>query len=441
MDDSFSPGHSRMDWGFGNPNKTAALIALLMMAVWGLAYIRKWGFWPALALFTGFGVCLILTQSRGGLVGVIIGALILLAWVPRPFLFRRSFAVIGACVTLAVFAWQTNTESRYTQGLSSRDRSIDNRLLIWRQVPAMIHDAPHGWGLGKSGDAYMQWYQPITRGEGYRTLVNSHLTWLVELGWWGRITYVFAWAAVFVLLWPRADYRWFSIPWAVWMSFAICAAFSSVAEALVLWLVPILTLVTVLAIRLKRNLWPALSHWLVGALFAVVLLGAIFLLGMQAGRPFIYSPDAGTVILGQPDPKIWIIAPNRDVLGEHYGHEVRRGLATQSVFQRMGIGIERTAEATPKDRILIFSGETPPLLAEVVPSQVILINPSPPSAAPLKVLVAQPNVTVIVGEYSRNKGFWNEQAQSHPNIKVQLVTGAEEFISNWMLEVAKAIRN
>jgi hypothetical protein len=57
--------HSRMDWGLGNPNKTAALIALIMIAVWILGYIRDWGFWVALALFTGFGVCLILTQSRG----------------------------------------------------------------------------------------------------------------------------------------------------------------------------------------------------------------------------------------------------------------------------------------------------------------------------------------------------------------------------------------
>jgi len=46
-----------MDWGLGNPNKTAALIAMLMVAVWGLACFRKWGFWAALTLFTGLGIC------------------------------------------------------------------------------------------------------------------------------------------------------------------------------------------------------------------------------------------------------------------------------------------------------------------------------------------------------------------------------------------------
>jgi len=34
-----------MDWGLGSPNKTAALIAMLMVAVWGLAFIR-FRAWP-----------------------------------------------------------------------------------------------------------------------------------------------------------------------------------------------------------------------------------------------------------------------------------------------------------------------------------------------------------------------------------------------------------
>jgi hypothetical protein len=38
----FFNGVWRMDWGLGNPNKTAAVIALLMIAVWALAYFRRW---------------------------------------------------------------------------------------------------------------------------------------------------------------------------------------------------------------------------------------------------------------------------------------------------------------------------------------------------------------------------------------------------------------
>ena len=37
MRDYFYNGQVRLDWGFGNPNVTGSLIALIMLAVWMLA--------------------------------------------------------------------------------------------------------------------------------------------------------------------------------------------------------------------------------------------------------------------------------------------------------------------------------------------------------------------------------------------------------------------
>ncbi len=48
-------------------------------------------------------------------------------------------------------------------------------------------------------------------------------------------------------------------------------------------------------------------------------------------------------------------------------------------------------------------------------------------------------VTVIVGEYSQNKDFWNEEAKLHPNIKVQVVDGMEDYISDWAHQIALAV--
>jgi len=184
MDDTISQGFVRMDWGFGNPNKTATLLVLLMLAVWFLPYLRRWGFWVSLALFVVLGVCLVLTESRGGLAGLLVGGLFLVAWAPRPFPMKRTLTIFAACAGLGAFVLILGSQSRYEEAVTGDDLSIQNRLLIWKQVPTMLVDAPLGWGFGKSGDAYMQWYQPVTRGEGYRTLVNSHFTWLVETGWW-----------------------------------------------------------------------------------------------------------------------------------------------------------------------------------------------------------------------------------------------------------------
>ena len=441
MDDSLPHGLWRMDWGFGNPNKTATLIALIMIAIWILGYVRKWGFGVALTLFTGFGICLILTQSRGGLVGVVIGGLIVLAWAPRPFPFWRSLAVTAACAALAVFALVINAESRYVKGLSGKDQSIENRLLIWKQVPSMIHDAPSGWGLGKSGDAYMQWYQPISRGEGYRTLVNSHLTWLTELNWLGRMSYVFSWVTILVLLWPRRDCRWLSIPFATWIILGICASFSSVAEAPFLWVIPIIALVSVLVVRYRQGLWPEARPWIWGALASITIMAIIWLEGTLLATPSnIHCPHEGVVTLGASSPKIWIVAPNRSILGEHFGHEVRRGYEANAVYLQTGLGIVTLLKDAPANQVLVFSGQAPLALEALRPTQIILINPKPISTDALQALLANPSITVVVGEFSRNKDYWNQLSQEHPNIKIQLVMGSEEYIPNWMQEIANAIK-
>src|SRR5436190_512549 len=107
----------RMDWGLGNPNKTAALIALLMIAVWGLAYLRRGGFWAALALFTGLGICLMHTMSRGGLIAALLGTLPLLYFAKKPWPKTRIWGLIAAAWIIVGTTLYWNTASRYTQGV------------------------------------------------------------------------------------------------------------------------------------------------------------------------------------------------------------------------------------------------------------------------------------------------------------------------------------
>jgi len=432
--------HGRMDWGLGNPNKTAALIATLMLAVWLLAYVRKWGFWLALTLFFGLGVCLVQTLSRGGIVGIIVGGLFALGWIARPYPFPRMLGLVLACLGLIVFACLVNEQSRVVKVLSGDDLSVENRLLIWKQVPSMIRDAPDGWGIGKSGDAYMQWYQPVTRGEGYRTLVNSHLTWLVEFNWWGKIAYITAWVAAFVLLWPDSKHRWVSVPLAVWVALAVCAAFSSVAESPWVWIIPVLGFLGVLFIRIREKAWPSTVPWISGACASLGLIVSVFLWQAEAPSSPIHCPHEGLVTLGARTPALWVVAPDLNVLGEHYGHEARRGFQTESIYQQAGLGIVTAAKDAPANETLIFSGKVPQ--SPVVSDEIVLVSPRPPdSPKVMQWLATMPKVTVIVGEYSSNKDFWNEQSKSHPNIKLQVVEGMEDYISDWAHQIALVVED
>src|ERR1043165_8475617 len=83
----------RLDWGFGNPNKTATLIATIMLAVWVLPKLASFAsqrmnelfFWLTLTLSVTLGVPLILTESRGGIVAFLAGLMVLALHAPRPY--------------------------------------------------------------------------------------------------------------------------------------------------------------------------------------------------------------------------------------------------------------------------------------------------------------------------------------------------------------------
>ncbi len=129
--DFYYQGAWRMDWGLGNPNKTAVFIACLMLAVWLAPCFWRRGFWFALPVSTALSYCLVHTYSRGGMLALLAGIAILLAWASRPWPKTRAVAATGAIWIVALFIVCAKAESRYGQGLFSDDQSINSRLVVW----------------------------------------------------------------------------------------------------------------------------------------------------------------------------------------------------------------------------------------------------------------------------------------------------------------------
>lgn len=319
MDDIFVNGFWRMDWGLGNPNKTAALIATLMVAVWALAYVRRWGFWVALVLFSGLGICLVHTFSRGGLVAVVLGLVPVIVMLRRPWSRSRMLGVLAAIWVIVGASVFLQAHERYGQGVVQEDHSISNRLEIWKTTPQMMVDAPGGWGIGNSGLAYMNWYQPLDQHEGYRTLVNSHLTWLVEFGWPGRILYIAGWVTVFFLCFPTKRTPWLAVPFGIWVAFFVGALFSSVAESVWLWVVPSLALGIVLIWRMARRQWPSRSTLLLPP--AIAAASCVLLMAVIPGSAI--RKEGQVVKIGSSSPAVWVVA-DTSVLGKQPGRSVHR---------------------------------------------------------------------------------------------------------------------
>lgn len=423
----------RMDWGFENPNITAALIAMLMIAVWWLPWLRRSLFWVSVVLFTALGVCLIHTFSRGGVVALSAGGGFLLWFAPRPWPRSRTVAIILSLLILVSASIYLGANARYARSLPGDDRSVGNRLKIWQHVPQMMVDAPEGWGRGQAAWAFMQWYQDVDAPETYLNLVSSHCTWLVELSWSWRFAYIFGWGAILMLCWPSQRLRWSTIPLGVWITFLVAASFTHVAQSHWIWVTPGLALVIVIAGRLVSHSWPTLRGWLGVTGVTVVAIAAAVISTMFmnpkckiAGTPF------GAAI-GSANPATWVIGDPK-VLGQQPGKTLRRYIQQTPAE---AVGFSRSLAAIPPSALnhttkwvvagSLNADDLEELRKLVAANQkVVCLNPwFYPIEAGLTNSPEKP--MVHFGNFSQSpaRSSW-ESLQA-----AQVIDGAGEFLPNW----------
>jgi len=434
---TFFSGVWRLDLGFGNPNKTAAFVAILMIAVWGFAYVRRWGFWVSLGMFVGLGIALVHTFSRGGLMALLAGSVPLLIWAPRPWRYGRSISLAAGILILAIASFHLKAPLRYAQGIASEDPSISNRLRLWKAAPAMIRDAPEGWGIGRSGVAYMQWYQPREQNEVYRTLVNSHLTWLVEFGWPLRGLYIFGWCAIFLWCWPPSPARWRVLPLGVWIALFVAALFSSVAEAPAMWIVPGLFLIAIIVDRIIHRRLPSSRSW-AGCVLASILI-AFCLFAAGSPSPLIRGTPQ-SVVFGYGQPAVWVLY-NAATMGDLYGKSIRSSYDPKSSPRAMGVWLDESTLPDLKGKTLVLGGNFPKSLQSRVSKAVaecdhlILLNPGFP---PSEIGIEQTEMSKIhtyFGEFCQSPytNSWPSFSTTAP------LPGNADFVPNWPAVVSRVL--
>jgi len=432
---SYFGGFWRMDWGLGNPNKTGALIAILMIASWGLVSVRRWGFGTALSLFTVLGICLVHTFSRGGVIAACAGIGILLWRLPKPWPMSRIVAMAAAFWMIIGASIYLEAYDRYGQGIAQTDHSITNRLDIWKTAPRMMVDAPKGWGWGNSGHAYMEWYQPIDRSEEYRTLVSSHVTWLVEFGWPLRFFYLLGWGSALLLCWPGKNTLLNGIPLGIWVAFLVGALFSSVAESPWLWLAPIGALSLAIWRRNQVAEWPSTSGWTTVGLISLLIAGSLAAIGKVESGPQI-SGSSKAVRMGTENAKTtpWVLI-NSAVMGNFYGKTLRAALED---LPSIGVALDADELPSLKDRTIVLGGHLDAQavnqlkLNSIRDAKAILLNPD---FSPRELDLDPKKVAVSFGEFSQSS--WIEDWKiflGHPPVRME---GVGDFIPDWPRWVAK----
>lgn len=456
----------RLDWGFGNPNITATLIAMLMVAVWALpAIARRWhtvageiAFWAALAGCGWLGRCLLLTRSRGGLVAALLGLGLVALFARRPWAKRHLAGALLAGALLAVSAKESGTSARLAPEHLADDASIGNRFKIWRHAPEMIADAPGGWGVGQGHKAYMAWYQDPDWNQDYETLVSTHITWLVEFGWAGRLAYVSAWALALRLAWPGRpresgarnpapgtqpaerpteaahteppaapiSTRRAVVPFATLAAFGTACVFSTVADPWQLWVLPVLAVTWTLAARALRREWPARRD--LGITLATPTLGLLAILAPFLGRTGLHAYDGGqTVKMGPGEPSLILVA------GEGTKESPRRlralkaesGLPVTLLWTSRPAGVAVPAKPTP---VALLGKPAGPEVSALVAQAPAVVLPAPPySPGELFTPECLPKVRVFYGEFSSSAHAraWNATG------RCESLPGMADFIADW----------
>ncbi|MDK3160800.1 O-antigen ligase family protein [Kamptonema cortianum] len=277
-------------------------------------------------------------------------------------------AVAISFVLFGVFLLLNGGGFRVAEGLGGQDDSVGNRLIVWQGGLAMIAENPGGAGYGRSGDVFMQYYQPEGMRTGYKSLVSTWLTLMAE----GGVIPFFLATAFFVFVWafPTRPTAMNRACRSVIIAFVIAAAFTNMTPLWSLWILPgaafiILGTHAVGSMTGRRQDFPRGMRYRTPGMIAVATAVGGMALVMGTGQGLLQSREwkvtdhrsEGTVTLSArnsdtPQRPRWLIVVDPGVWGGHYGHYLRQ-LAREKGVDAVITTRRRAQVNAPIDRVII----------------------------------------------------------------------------------------
>lgn len=418
-------GLARWDFSLGCPNKAGAFAACLLVLLLGfmLKTRSKTLAWTLCALSCAGGYALVHTFSRGGLAAFLTGAAVLFAAALRSGMPKKRIVHVAAVsVAVACSVFTLGLSSRIAASSPERDASVGNRLEIWRRAPRMIADAPGGWGCGQSGNAYMNWYQPPGMDERYRTLVNSPLTFLAETGTAGRLCAIFLAFALAGALLAHLAAKKDPVPLAVWTAFSVASVFSTVAEAKILWLMPLSTLL--LLRRVPKRIF---VFALAGAALAVAAIHGAAAFSAGNAPPLKYERDKERLTIGNGKCVKWLIHDDRAIgtVESGFGRTLRAWYGKQG-GKTGAVGIAFSPAALPADaeRIVLCGAAAKTNALSSLSGDAKEIRVLSPADPDSWLRLKNPKVRIYCGELSGNLPAEEDDAAI-------LVPGDGDHLTDW----------
>ena len=437
---------NRFTIGGLNPNDVAVFIVVVMLSLPALLHWSKRWFWAVASIETLLVGLLVGTGSRGGVLALLIGGLaaLVVAWLnAQSSLSRKTWFIIAMAVLVGGVGGLVVFPKSYRLGSFdvSPEASAGRRLEVWSKVPAMLASNPGGWGIGKSAEAYEQWFEPVGVDVDLKHLLSSHLTWLTEIGWPLRWLYLFFWMAAITLLMPSSRFRF--PPWvmAAWIALFV-GLFYNAAGKWWNWPLPFLLLFAALIWRARQKAPPSARSllWCAGiSTFLVILPFGISWIGKT--NPKIAGENGlKMVTVGEGSPRVAIFGPSHGVLGAFYGQEIRRQWRKPDRGGALVVIAEPdavTIRHLEKCRLYLFSGIDQAALdgwkRQIKPDpkvKLILINCR---VEPDDWTKAFGGVLYVHGAFYGDPFYnlWKELSMENSSVLVKDIPGHEAYIPSW----------
>lgn len=387
----------RWNLGFETPNIAGAMVAVAIAFL--LPFTSKipdkkrrlFAFAVLLAVEISLWFVLAKTYSRGALVAAGICFVCCTAFM----LFRTESKcrilgiALAKAVAVSVILLYTGFSNRISPEYIGNDGSTSGRIALWTGGLKMVAQAPVcGWGVDKSGEEYINWYQDFSDERKYAGMVNSYLHIVIERG----LPTLFAALSILAFLF-FADFRlWqkngdlFALALGLAMlSLCVSNIFST------LWIVSSIkyTGITVAAVSViyaifkGRNSLPFAKIAMLSIASAASICLCLYLTGLALQPKFISKhTDHITLAPDRPTDKRIAVIADKDTFGKYFGKTLRNAYVKAKPETVLDVYCENPQNAKGYDKFIVTGkfAQTfqPPTSAKIVYINPIG-NPPPPS--------------------------------------------------------------
>ena len=395
----------RLRLWYDNPNKAGCLF--VGFALLSLAFVvsrRLCTVIPCAACFLAAVFGLVLSGSRGAFLALIAGLGAILATKARKhFTCARMAVVILALVSLAGVVLSSGFGDRFSRNLFKEGDDQTSRLRIWKEVPAMVADAPFGWGVGRSARPYIDWYQESADCI-VRDLMSGHFCLVVEAGWIPGLAYLALW--IFLLLeGVRHAVRGRSaLPLAILVAYAVANVFNPLLYVWETALIPLGAAALVLANTVRNGFrsWRWTAAFALG--MAAAILGCAVVYGKASRDTVSIAKRGNAVLVNGSAPVAWVVDDDYTLHGGYWwtwGNSVRKYFNTHADLPC--VAFVRSLEDLPKKpgRLVVVGECASQWLASPVcceAAETILISPPFSWKAVPEEVLSKTKLRLMIGE-------------------------------------------